>query len=160
MALTKYVSAKWQPPSLPGMQPMIKAIGDDDLEYFVTSIDSDVTPWPAFLADGGVIEDADPIAEPVPETLSRRQFFQQAAIDGLITQDEALAAVTTGTIPPPMQEYVDSLPVEEQFNAKMLFGGAQAFERNAEITSDFGNAKGMTAEEIDQFFIDGAQLTA
>lgn len=97
---------------------------------------------------------------PVPQTLSRRQFFQQAAIDGMISEDEAFAAVATGTIPPPMQDYIDSLPADEQFNAKMLFGGAQVFERNAEITSDFGHEKGMTDEEIDQFFIDGANLTA
>lgn len=54
MPLTKYVSAEWQA-ALPGMKPNIKAIGDDGLEYFIPDENTDVPPWPKFLADGGVI---------------------------------------------------------------------------------------------------------
>lgn len=62
--LTKYVSAQWMTPLFPGAQVMIKAIGDDGLEYFIPSADTDVPPWPQFLADGGTIREADPPPEP------------------------------------------------------------------------------------------------
>lgn len=63
----KYVSAQWVNPVFPGAQPMIKAIGDDGLEYFVPDPTTDVPPWPQFLADGGEIREADPPSEPPPE---------------------------------------------------------------------------------------------
>jgi hypothetical protein len=64
MSLTKFVSAKWQMP-IPGQEPTIKAVGDDGLEYFLPSVNSDVPPWPQFIAEGGVI---DPLVEPEPIT--------------------------------------------------------------------------------------------
>lgn len=66
MALTKYVSAQWQAP-LPDGQPIIKAIGDDGLEYFVPSWNTDVPPWPAYIIGGGSIAPADEPEEPPPE---------------------------------------------------------------------------------------------
>lgn len=56
----KYVSAQWVNSPNPGFPPTIKAIGDDGVEYWVPSETSDVPPWPAFLADGGTIAEADP----------------------------------------------------------------------------------------------------
>jgi hypothetical protein len=43
----------------PGQEPNIKAVGDDGLEYFIPSASTDVPPWPQFLAEGGVIEEAE-----------------------------------------------------------------------------------------------------
>jgi len=63
----KYVSAQWMPPAFPGAQPMIKAIGDDGLEYFVPDPATDVPPWPQFLEEGGTIKDADAPPEPEPK---------------------------------------------------------------------------------------------
>lgn len=48
---SEYVSAEWVAPTAPGMDPMIKAIGDDGLEYWVPGDDPehyDVPPFPAF----------------------------------------------------------------------------------------------------------------
>lgn len=59
MPLTKFVSAQWQTPMSPGQEPNIKAVGDDGLEYFIPSASTDVPPWPQFLAEGGVIEEAE-----------------------------------------------------------------------------------------------------
>lgn len=59
MTLTKYVSAQWQTPTFPAENPMIKAIGDDGLEYFIPFMDTDIPPWPQYLADGGTIAPAD-----------------------------------------------------------------------------------------------------
>jgi hypothetical protein len=66
MALTEYVSAEWVEPTMDGGQLMIKAIGDDGLEYWLpgesttvintqgeeevrTVAQYDVPPWPAFV---------------------------------------------------------------------------------------------------------------
>jgi hypothetical protein len=42
----QYISAEWV--EVAGGRS-IKAIGDDGNEYWVSAIDSDVPPWPAFL---------------------------------------------------------------------------------------------------------------
>lgn len=49
MPLSRYVSAEWSDPGIPGVEPSIRAMGDDDNIYFVPSVDTDVPPWPAFL---------------------------------------------------------------------------------------------------------------
>lgn len=55
MSLSKYISAKWNAPAFAGEQPTITAIGDDGLSYLIPSVESDVSPWPEYLADGGQI---------------------------------------------------------------------------------------------------------
>lgn len=49
---SEYVSAELVEPATPGSKPMIKAIGDDGVEYWVPSdnpLTYDVPPWPAFI---------------------------------------------------------------------------------------------------------------
>lgn len=96
---------------------------------------------------------------PVPALISDRQFFQQAAVLGIITQAEALAAVQTGTIPAVLQTIVDGIEdPDEKFAATMLLSGATTFERAHPFTEAVGDALGWTSEQIDQFFIAAAQL--
>jgi hypothetical protein len=59
--MDRYVSAEWMDDGMGGK--VIKAIGDDDKEYWIASIDSDVPPWPQYLAVGGQIA-----GEPPPQT--------------------------------------------------------------------------------------------
>lgn len=97
------------------------------------------------------------IAPPiVPSTyipdISDRQFFQQLAIAGIITQNDAIAAVATGTIPPAMVPLVESLPRDEQFSAKMILSGATTFKRDHPMTIAIGTAYGMSSDQIDAFF--------
>lgn len=95
----------------------------------------------------------------VPPIISDRQFFQQASIAGIITQQEALAAVKTGEIPTVLQTIVDGIPDSNQrFAAEMLLSGATVFDRNHTLTEAVGAALGWTSEQIDQFFIDAALL--
>jgi hypothetical protein len=61
----KYVSAQYVESPIPGGQSNIKAIGDDGNEYWIPSIDTDVPPWPEFIAEGGTVEEAEPVAPPV-----------------------------------------------------------------------------------------------
>jgi hypothetical protein len=43
----------------------IKATGDDGSVWWLNSIDSDVPPWPQYLAEGGTVTGTGP---PEPET--------------------------------------------------------------------------------------------
>jgi hypothetical protein len=93
------------------------------------SEDSDSAPWVEYLADGGAIDLAEPISD-VPPMISDRQFFQQLAIMELITENEALAYVQTGTLPGAFLSFIDQLPADQRFDAKMKLTGANTFDRN------------------------------
>lgn len=58
MTLSKFVSARWTPWTFGDPDPTIIAIGDDGLEYTIPSMNSDVPPWPQYLADGGTVDPA------------------------------------------------------------------------------------------------------
>jgi hypothetical protein len=111
----------------------------------------------AWLAAGNV---PDPIApsDPVPSAISDRQFFQQLAAQGLVTQDEALAAVKTGDIPAALQHVVDGLPPGQQFEATMIISGATTFQRSHPLTVAIGIACGRTSDQIDALFRAAAVL--
>lgn len=95
----------------------------------------------------------------IPQIISDRQFFQQAAIDGIITQAEALAAVKTGDIPVVLQAIVDAIPDEMQkFAAVMLLSGATTFTRDHPLTETVGQALGWSSIQIDNFFLSAALL--
>lgn len=57
----KYVKAEWVTPAMEGAAPMIKATGDDGVEYWIPDENTDVPPWPEFVKEGGKIA---PAAEP------------------------------------------------------------------------------------------------
>lgn len=111
--------------------------------------------WPAVL-DQSISEVPLP---PVPQIISDRQFFQQAAVLQIITQQEALAAVQTGAIPAILQAVVDGITDPDQkFAATMMLSGATTFERHHPFTEAVGAALGWTSAQVDQFFVAAAQL--
>ena len=86
-------------------------------------------------------------------TISRRQFYQQAALAGIITKQEAKAAITTGTIPAMLQTIVDALPDEnQQFDAEMKLIGAFTFERQDPLVAVVGVTLNLTEQQINDFF--------
>lgn len=100
-----------------------------------------------------------PAPPPTMPIISDRQFFQQAAIDGIITQAEALAAVKTGEVPVVLQTIVDGIPDDtERFAAQMLLSGATTFNRNHPLTEAVGQSLGWSAQQIDNFFLSAALL--
>lgn len=97
--------------------------------------------------------------EPMPlPPISDRQFYQQAAVEGYITQAEALAAVQTGTIPAVLQALVATLPADQQFGANMILAGATQFNRLHPLTVAFMTARGMTSDDGDTFWRAAGQL--
>ena len=94
----------------------------------------------------------------VPQTISDRQFFQQLAIAGVISQEEALAAVKTGDIPAALSGFIAALDDAARFNAEMLLSGATIFARNHPLTDAIAAAQGMKPEQVDDFFRAAAAL--
>ncbi|NTS31250.1 hypothetical protein HQ945_08280 [Phyllobacterium sp. BT25] len=95
---------------------------------------------------------------PIPGTISDRQFFQQLAIMGLITEEEALAYVSTGALPSAFNDFIGSLPEPQRFNAKMLIIGAQTFQRSHPLVAQFGAMNGMSSAQIDDLWREASTL--
>ncbi|WP_457492065.1 hypothetical protein [Tardiphaga sp. P5_C7] len=94
---------------------------------------------------------------PVPASISDRQFFQQLAVAGIISEDEALAS-NAAVIPAPLLALIEQMPAAQRFGVKMLVSGATTFERENNVTIAIGQAYGMTSDQIDQFFTAAAAL--
>lgn len=111
---------------------------------------------------GGVYNPPPPMPAPLPPPvlgfISDRQFFQQLAVQGVITNDEALAAVKTGTIPAALQGLINALPADQQFAATMLVAGATTFDRNHPLTLTIGQAFGWSSDQMDTLWIAAAEL--
>lgn len=121
-------------------------------------LNRDRIDYEAWLAGGGVPDAYVPPAAPVPDTISDRQFFQQLAIAGIISQEEALAAVKTGDIPAALSGFIAALDDAARFNAEMLLSGATIFARNHPLTDAIAAAQGMKPEQVDDFFRAAAAL--
>lgn len=96
----------------------------------------------------------EPVVEPeLIRPITDRQFYQKAALEGFITQADALNAVQTGFIPLRLQAIVDQLSDPNQkFSAEMLLSGATIFYREHPLTDKIGEAFGMTPNQIDEYF--------
>lgn len=97
------------------------------------------------------------IVDIVPQQISDRQFFQQLAIDGIISEDEALAS-NAAVIPQPLLSIIEQLPADQQFDAKMKVSGATTFYREDPLTVGIGTAYGMSSAQIDAFFTAASDL--
>ncbi len=123
--------------------------------------DGSNTDWQAYqawVAAGNTPTPVTAQVPAVPQVISDRQFFQQLAVQGVITQAEALSAVQTGTIPSEMQPLINALPATEQFAAQMQICGATQFERTDPLTLAIGQAYGWTAAQLDALWIAAAAL--
>lgn len=114
-------------------------------------------PTDADLAEVIALPDPDP-ARVIPEVISVRQFFQQLAIDGDITQAEALAAVQTRALPQKLADAIASLPKSRQFSANMLVCGAVEFHRSNETVTLLGQALNKDADALDALWADAFAL--
>lgn len=99
-----------------------------------------------------------PDPEPVPESISDRQFFHALALLGMITEAEALQAVKTGDPPAAMNTFIAALPTDQQFGARMLLEGATTFQRSHPLTTAFAAGMNMSAEQTDDLWRMAASL--
>jgi hypothetical protein len=93
-----------------------------------------------------------------PGGLSRKQFFQQLAVASVITQDEAIGAMT-GTIPPELAALITTaIPTDQQFAASMLISGMPAFERTNSVIVAIGAGLKWTPDALDAFWTAAGKL--
>ena len=113
---------------------------------------------PGWTYDGENFVEPVPEPEPVPTIISDRQFFQQLAVLGLITEDEALDAVGPGILPASMLALIDMLPQDQRFSTKIILTGATAFERSHPLTPVLGGMYGLDSDALDNVWRQGALL--
>lgn len=104
------------------------------------------------------VPEPEPLPEPAMPVITDRQFFQQLAIMGLISESEAIAAVASGTLPVQFETMIESLPSEQRFNARILLSGATQFIRTYPLVEAFRQFIGFSKEQVDQLWIDAAKL--
>jgi hypothetical protein len=101
---------------------------------------------------GNVIGPYVPKPAPLNSIISDRQFFQQLAIMGLITEQEALAYVQTGTLPSAFLGFIDQLPADQRFDARMKLTGANSFHRDNPLVNAFAGMYGMASADVDNLW--------
>jgi len=133
-------------------------IGPEDFELDgFTLVASDAAGIGQLYSDG-VFSDGPPAPEPVPSTISDRQFFHALWREGHITFEEALAAVKTGELPEDLELFVAALPTEQQQEARIFLEGATTFERNHPLTPFIASGMGWSDGQTDQIWRVGAAL--
>lgn len=101
----------------------------------------------------------EPLPEPVPDDISRRQFFQQLFVLEIITKPEALTAIPGLNIPPPLQAIIDQLPTQsDRDSAEMLVVGAQNFNRLHPLSETVRLSLGWSVEQKDDFWREASKL--
>lgn len=108
----------------------------------------------------GKLWNGEKLVEPeptIPDSISRRQFFQQACSAGLISEEDALEAMS-GRMPKILLDSVNKLPVDYQFGAKALLIGAQTFERSNSLTPIVAKSLGLDQEQTELFWAAASKL--
>lgn len=117
------------------------------------------TGQPSYALSGSAVaETFSVLLDPPTQIISDRQFFQALALQGAISQAEALDAVKTGTIPAAMQAYVNTLSGNDRFNAQMLLSGAVEFRRDHPLVAAYAAAMGWTGTATDDLWRFAATL--
>lgn len=129
-----------------------------DINNNITGVFSAAQSFPTTI-----VTDTDPTVQAFLSAMfippiTRRQFFQQLAAQGIIANTDAVAALSTGTIPAALQTLINGLPVSEQFQATMLVLGADSYFRKHPFTIAMGTAYGWTSTQMDTFFLTAATL--
>lgn len=119
---------------------------------------ADWQQYEVWLAAGNTAAPYTPPAPAPPQSVSRRQFFQQLAVQGVITQAEALAAVQTGTIPSELAALVSGLPAANQFAAQMKISGASDFLLSDPLTQELAIAYQWTTAQLAALWTAAAAL--
>src|ERR1700739_3842825 len=96
-------------------------------------------------ADPAVVAFLNPPA-PIPN-ITRRQFVQQMAAQGIIAQSDAIALVSNGTMPPALAAVIAKLPTAEQFAANMFILSGDDFVRATQLGNDIATANGWTSAQ-------------
>lgn len=112
----------------------------------------------AEMGDELQLEPSPPAEQPIAATvISDRQFAQKLAIDGVITEAEALAWAARGDLPAALEAVVSQLG-QQEFAARMLLSAATTYERAHPLTATLGGLLGYEPADLDRLWQDAAAL--
>lgn len=106
----------------------------------------------AAVVDGAVIEPWEPEPEPVPAEISPSQLFIGLVAAGMITEDEAMAAAKSGTVPPAIDALFSELPASDALAARVRWARMTTVERDNPLVAALGAANGLSDQDIDDAF--------
>lgn len=101
------------------------------------------------LPAAGSAPDAPP---PVPASVTPRQLLLGLVEDGFITQDEALAAATTGAVPTAIEAVLAGMSGPQAFEARITWAKMTVAERADPLVAALGESRNMDAAALDDFF--------
>lgn len=93
-------------------------------------------------------------------SLPRWRFYLQAAVDQLMSGDEA-AAGAAGVVPAAMATAILSLPAETQLAARVLLAGLPAYDVTSELVPVFAAAQRpqLSESDVTKFWVNAHALT-
>jgi hypothetical protein len=97
-------------------------------------------------------------AEAVPDSVTRRQFYQAAAQMDFITQAEALSAIQSNALPALLTSAIDAMPAADQFAAQCLALGSETVERRSPLLEAVRVQNGWTEARRDSLLTLAATL--
>jgi hypothetical protein len=123
-------------------------------------VDPDNLDYAEIVAEGVEIEPYQAPPPAVPSSISDRQFAQQLAITGTITEAEAIAWASRGDLPESLEQAIATLPEAGgvQFAARMLLSSATTYERSHLMTATLGSILGYDAADLDDLWRAAAAL--
>lgn len=114
------------------------------------------SPWGYTYQNGEFIPN--PSVPPTPtQPISNRQFYQQLAVLGAITEDEAISAVG-GVVPGSFENFIKSLPANERFAAAVFLSGATIYQRDDAVVAQLGVYMGWDAQYMNDLWTEAAKL--
>ncbi len=114
--------------------------------------------YEAWLAAGGVPDPYVAPPAPVPQTISPRQFAQEAWSRNYMTYDEALAFAGAGTVPAALDALLNQLPDEQGKLVRLFIVGSLSYDRAHPATAAIGALWGLDSAGLDDFFRAAAAL--
>lgn len=121
----------------------------------VAVIDEDGVSRMSMLAsavpEGEAILPADPVEEPVPQSITFAQLVIGLVAEGWITQAEGEAWLV-GTLPAAVEAVINSLPLNHQFIARARATRPSEVLRSDPLVATLAAAQGKTPAQLDEFF--------
>ncbi|MGG5819654.1 hypothetical protein [Falsiroseomonas sp. HW251] len=95
---------------------------------------------------------AEPPPPPVPASVRLLPFLREAAKCGLISAEDALAAARTGTVPAGFEPFVQQLPPDQAFAARLAWAAMVEVERANPLLAFVAAQSGIADASLDDLF--------
>ncbi|WP_102222790.1 hypothetical protein [Acidimangrovimonas sediminis] len=123
-------------------------------EAQIAGIMDDIAARKVFAVKGKGFSTSDRAADPVaaPTTITKTQFWLQARSAGLVTTEEAVTAVTTGTLPARLSEALSARSDAEQADLQITIATLTTISMGDTFMSFVAEVYDLDADAIDAFF--------